>query len=123
MRNNRKYTVMGTAMVLIITMAVMPIGTAMSFGMTVKALETEEEDTDNIEDEMVIEDGVLVKYIGSEKEVEIPDNVTVIGESAFADCDSIESIFVPGSVKKIEDYAFYGCRNLVNVDMEEESLV
>lgn len=119
MRNNRKYAVMGTAMVLMITMAVMPIGTGMSFGMTVKELETEEEDTDNTEDEMVIEDGVLVKYTGSEKEVEIPDNVIVIGESAFADCDSIESIFVPGSVEKIEDYAFYGCRNLVNVDMEE----
>jgi len=51
---------------------------------------------------------VLEKYNGSSEFVEIPENITVIGFKAFADC-KLEAIDFPESVKRIEDYAFMNC--------------
>jgi len=51
---------------------------------------------------------ILEKYNGSSKFVEIPENITVIGESAFADCD-LWSVTIPQSVKRIENWAFKNC--------------
>lgn len=43
----------------------------------------------------------LMKYLGSDKNVVIPDGVTEIGLNAFTDCETVESITIPGSVKTI----------------------
>ena len=64
------------------------------------------------EPEFVIEDRVLTKYNGTEKDIVIPDSVEVIGEHAFFPCHSMESIVIPNSVKEIQDRAFSCCINL-----------
>ena len=45
----------------------------------------------------------------------IPDNVTSIGNWAFADCVSLTSITIPNSVTNIEDDAFRNCTGLTSV--------
>ena len=49
------------------------------------------------------------------KNVVIPDNITEIGETAFAECSEIESVVIPDSVTKINKEAFISCSNLVSV--------
>ena len=39
----------------------------------------------------------------------IGENVTIIGNSAFSDCSSLESIEIPDSVTEIGSYVFAGC--------------
>ena len=39
--------------------------------------------------DFVIENGVLTKYVGTEKEVVIPNSVTKIGERAFCRCENL----------------------------------
>ena len=57
----------------------------------------------------VIEGTKVVRYIGAEADVRIPDGVTIIGESAFEGCTSLESVTIPASVTSIEEWAFYEC--------------
>ena len=55
--------------------------------------------------------------------MEIGTNITKIlgrkGTSTyygcFYNCRSLEQIQIPGNVKEIEDYVFYGCKGLKNV--------
>lgn len=42
--------------------------------------------------------------------------VIALGESAFRNCDNLNSVFIPGSVKEIGGDAFSGCRNLKEVN-------
>lgn len=80
-----------------------------------------------------IENGVLTKYTGKKRSVIIPrfveeifnkafennnivasvvieNGVSVIGESAFANCPYLKSIKLPSSIKSIYNYAFYNTR-------------
>ena len=41
--------------------------------------------------------------------------VTAIGERAFFNCNTLESVVIPDSVTVIHTYAFAGCRNLMSV--------
>ena len=52
-------------------------------------------------EDYIIEDGVLTKYVGKEKQVTIPSNVTIIGENAFAEAYQVEVIIIPDDVKEI----------------------
>ena len=47
----------------------------------------------------------------------IPNSVTSIGESAFAECSSLTSVTIPNSVASIGDYAFYDCSGLTSVSI------
>lgn len=71
-----------------------------------------------------IENGVLVKYYGSAKDVVIPNVVTAIGDSAFAELSSLgvtlsgvglTSVIIPDSVTSIGSSAFSGCIGLTSV--------
>ena len=44
------------------------------------------------------------------KSITIPDNVTSIGSQAFGDCGALESITIGNGVTSIGDNAFKGCR-------------
>ena len=61
--------------------------------------------------------GVLTKYTGPGGDVVIPDGVTEIGSSAFANCGTLTSVVIPEGVTKIGDKAFNGCYNLTSVTL------
>ena len=49
--------------------------------------------------------------------VSIPGKVTKIGHQAFAHCDGLRSVDISGSVTKIGDYAFAWCHKLASVNI------
>ena len=73
------------------------------------------------------EDGtgyIVTGYIGSEKDVIIPENynsapVVRINEVAFRQNDTIESISIPSSVTIIGEQAFKNCKKLTAVKLNE----
>ncbi len=51
--------------------------------------------------------------------VTIPDSVTSIGNNAFYYCGDLTSITIPSSVTSIGDYAFYGCTRLTSITIPD----
>ena len=64
-----------------------------------------------------IENDVLTKYTGNEREVIVPEGVTEIADRAFFEAAELESVKLPASLKQIGDYAFYGCKGLKRVEV------
>lgn len=69
------------------------------------------------EADFIIRAGVLEKYNGSSVDVIIPDNVSIIGKSAFINCKGLKTVIIPNSVREIDDYAFWGCSNLKTINI------
>lgn len=69
--------------------------------------------------ECEIDGSEFVKYNGSRKHVVIPDNITQIGESAFADNEELESVEL-NNVRVIDDDAFKGCYCLRNINVSNK---
>lgn len=96
----------------------------------------------NTESMVIIGDGILYKYQGSDSVVNIPatvkgitayafsgnQNITrvvvldpnnsqmnTIGKEAFSNCVKLESVIIPAGVKSIGEKAFYGCSKLATV--------
>ena len=67
--------------------------------------------------DFIIENGVLIKYVGQGRKVIVPDGVHEIGEWAFAQCDTVESINLPDEVTVISPHAFILCRNLTEINL------
>ena len=63
--------------------------------------------------------GVLKKYKGSSSVVVIPDNVTRIGDYAFALCTGLTSITIPDSVTRIGAAAFKDCSGLTSITIPD----
>ena len=59
-----------------------------------------------------IQDGVLLKYIGKEPDVVIPDEVTEIATNAIWRRNYAKTIVIPPSVKKLQPYALAECKSL-----------
>lgn len=68
-----------------------------------------------VESEFLIEKGVLVKYIGTELRIIVPDGVRAIGSYAFAWNSNIISVYLPESVTVIGDGCFNECKKLQRV--------
>lgn len=68
--------------------------------------------------DFIIEDGVLVKYTGTDKDVVIPDGVTKIKDNAFFG-KSLRSVTIPDGVTDIGKSAFERCSNLKSVVIPE----
>jgi hypothetical protein len=68
------------------------------------------------EEDFVIKDGVLMKYVGEGGDVVVPEGIETIGMHAFewkvSIRNSILSVTLPDSVTSIGDSAFFGCKNL-----------
>ncbi len=67
------------------------------------------------------------KYLSENKDVtsfNIADDVTEIGQNAFAGNQSLQSVTIPESVTVIGDYAFAGCTSLkkINIPSKVESI-
>lgn len=75
---------------------------------------------ENQGDFAVVNDNVLYKYQGNEKEVVIPENIQRISEYAFAKNKNVESIIMSDNVLKIENQAFLLCKNLKYIRMSEK---
>ena len=63
----------------------------------------------------IIEDGTLIKYLGLNDTVMIPQGIHTIGTGAFLLCINIKSIVIPEGVTEICDKAFYQCERLEEV--------
>ena len=53
------------------------------------------------------------------KSVTFHDNVTYIGSTAFAYCTGLTTVSLPKNMKKLEEYAFSHCSNLATVTVPE----
>ena len=51
--------------------------------------------------------------------ITIPNNVTIIGSSAFEGCTSLTSITIPDEVTDIENYVFRGCDNITSITIPD----
>ena len=51
--------------------------------------------------------------------ITIPDSVTTIGHDAFTNCISLTSITIPDSVTRIDNAAFFGCSNLTSITIPD----
>lgn len=84
----------------------------------------------------LVEDGVIIRYLGSEKDIVIPSMIdgqviTTIGNNAFRDNENITSIVMPNTITKIESVKegnlapdcyqspFRYCTNLKSVKLSE----
>ncbi|NBH70803.1 leucine-rich repeat domain-containing protein [Clostridiaceae bacterium] len=59
---------------------------------------------------------ILLKYLGSESRVVVPQGITVIGEEAFAGNEAIDRVILPGSLEEIGAGAFRDCLVLQAVE-------
>jgi hypothetical protein len=55
----------------------------------------------------------------NEKSFIIPNVVTIIGEGAFENCNSLTNVTIPNSVKSIEASAFAACTNLESIKIPD----
>ena len=71
------------------------------------------------ENGFVIIKDVLYKYVGKGGEVNIPEGVKRIENSAFSNCDAVTGVTFPSSIREIGNNAFYSCSGLTSVTIPE----
>lgn len=69
----------------------------------------------NVNEFLVVGDGILLAYKGSSSQVTIPSNVKRIAPGVFKGHSEISQVTIPDSVKVIGEEAFSGCSGLVNI--------
>lgn len=47
----------------------------------------------------------------------IPDSVKTIGRGAFYNCEYVTEVRLPAGIERIEDYTFYKCKYLMDIDL------
>lgn len=75
---------------------------------------------DGKESLFTIQDGVLLKYIGKEPDVVIPDEVTEIATNAIWRRNYAKTIVIPPSVKKLQPYALAECKSLEKLAIQAD---
>lgn len=64
---------------------------------------------------LLIDAGRLVSCLNNDKDIQLPESVTEIGDRAFYGCDSLQNILLSDSVIKIGDEAFGCCESLQSI--------
>lgn len=54
------------------------------------------------------------------KEITLPESITEIGQGAFKNCKSLESIVIPNSVETLYSETFFGCTSLETVQLSNK---
>ena len=67
-------------------------------------------------DYLIVGDGILLAYKGSDSIVSVPSEVRRIGAEAFKGCTNITKVVLPDSVEVIGEAAFEDCSNLTEVE-------
>lgn len=57
----------------------------------------------------------LIKYLGEDTDLIVPNSVTSIYDYSFYDCNTLTSVTIPNSVLDIGQNAFYDCSKLENI--------
>ena len=61
----------------------------------------------------------IIKYIGNEQRIVIPDGVETIGKAAFASSLALKEIKFNNEIKNIDNLAFFNCINLKMPDTRD----
>ena len=61
------------------------------------------------------------QYRNKMQTISLPEGITSIGASAFAECKYVKSVTIPATVEKIHDSAFEDCRMLSSLSFAEPS--
>lgn len=64
---------------------------------------------------LILGDGILVAYNGTNTSVTVPEGVKQIGPECFKDISRLMEISLPDSLEIIREGAFYNCKNLRSV--------
>lgn len=64
---------------------------------------------------LLIDAGRLVSCLNNDKDIQLPESVTEIGDMAFNECDSLQNILLHDSVAKIGEEAFMSCGSLQSI--------
>ena len=96
------------------------IENSFAYCSSLTSITVDEANTDykSVDGVLMSKDGtVLINYPAGKTETAytIPNSVTSISSSAFADCSGLESVTIPNSVTFIDYSAFQGCSNLTSV--------
>lgn len=70
------------------------------------------DDQTALSNDFIIQSGELVRYLGKDKIVTLPSNVTAVRAGAFYGNSSVKAVILPKTVKRVENYAFYNCAAL-----------
>ncbi len=65
---------------------------------------------------VIVGDGILISYNGSDSIINIPSGVKQIGAELFKDHMGITAVNIPDTVEVIGENAFLGCKNLTTVN-------
>ena len=68
---------------------------------------------------IILRPGTLHSYVGTNKDVIIPDGITTIEDWAFRDSESLQSIIFPNGITNIGEGAFAFCKELKQIIIPE----
>ncbi len=67
--------------------------------------------------DFVIEENRVMKYVGKERVVVVPEGIEELESSSFWDNQSVEEVILPNSLKNIGGDTFYYCKNLRSINI------
>lgn len=86
--------------------------------------ETENETVCRIRDQVnadfYISGSIMIRYMGKEEQITIPDGVEVIGERCFFGNENIKIVTCPESLLEIREQAFSGCATLQGIVLPDK---
>ncbi len=75
---------------------------------------------DQILGDFYISGNILVRYMGEEEQIVIPDEVKIIGERCFFGNERLKVVTCPEDLVEIREQAFMGCVTLQNVNLSDK---
>ncbi len=70
-------------------------------------------------EDFIIENGVLIRYTGGAHSIAVPNGVRIIGKEVFKGMSWITDVSLPEGIVEIDDNAFKGCRQLGKINFPD----